>query len=199
DTMFRGKMRKLMLHADRNAFYYVLDRETGQFLTGKAFSRQTWAKGLDDSGHPVVIPGTDPTPEGNYTCPDANGATNWAAPTYDPKTNLFIVAVREACAIYTSKTREPRPGAGVTGTGQQEGGNVGAPGALRAPGPATPGNQMDLPDTGGLALRRSFGTRGRCRLCVFERRLPDRARRGRWEAAVAVSDGRRYPKLADVV
>jgi len=69
DALFRGKMRKLLIHADRNAFYYVLDRETGQFLHGKAFSRQTWAKGLDDSGHPVVRPGTDPTPEGKLHLP----------------------------------------------------------------------------------------------------------------------------------
>ena len=115
DAMFRGKMRKLLIQANRNAFYYVLDRETGQFLAGKAFSHQTWAKGLDDQGHPVVIAGSDTTAEGSYTCPDATGATNWAAPSYDPKTNLFFVAVREACAIYTSKTKEPRPGSGLHG------------------------------------------------------------------------------------
>jgi PQQ-dependent dehydrogenase (methanol/ethanol family) len=145
DALFRGKMRKLLIQANRNAFYYVLDRETGQFLHGKAFSRQTWAKGLDDSGHPIVRPGTDPTPEGTYTCPDANGATNWAAPSYDPKTNLFIVAVREACAIYTSKTKEPIPGAGYTGTGQQEDEIVGAPGAIRALDPATGDTRWNFP------------------------------------------------------
>jgi alcohol dehydrogenase (cytochrome c) len=160
DAMFRGKMRKLMIHADRNAFYYVLDRETGQFLHGKAFSHQTWAKGLDDQGHPVVKPGTDPTPEGTYTCPDANGATNWAAPSYDPKNNLFIVAVREACAIYTSKTREPRPGAGYTGTGQQEDEVVGAPGAIRALDPATGDTRWNFPIQEGSPAAGVLGTAG---------------------------------------
>ena len=160
DAMFRGKMRKLMIHADRNAFYYVLDRETGQFLHGKAFSHQTWAKGLDDQGHPVVKPGTDPTPEGTYTCPDANGATNWAAPSYDPKNNLFIVAVREACAIYTSKTREPRPGAGYTGTGQQEDEIVGAPGAIRALDPATGDTRWNFPIQEGSPAAGVLGTAG---------------------------------------
>jgi PQQ-dependent dehydrogenase (methanol/ethanol family) len=160
DTMFRGKMRKLMLHADRNAFYYVLDRQTGQFLHGKAFSRQTWAKGLDDQGHPIVKPGTDPTPEGTYTCPDANGATNWAAPSYDPKTNLFYVAVREACAIYTSKTKEPRPGAGYTGTGQQEDEVVGAPGAIRALDPETGDTRWNFPIQEGSPAAGVLGTAG---------------------------------------
>jgi PQQ-dependent dehydrogenase (methanol/ethanol family) len=160
DAMFRGKMRKLMIHADRNAFYYVLDRETGQFLHGKAFSHQTWAKGLDDQGHPVVKPGTDPTPEGTYTCPDANGATNWAAPSYDPKTNLFYVAVREACAIYTSKTREPRPGAGYTGTGQQEDEVVGAPGAIRALDPTTGDTRWNFPIQEGSPAAGVLGTAG---------------------------------------
>jgi PQQ-dependent dehydrogenase (methanol/ethanol family) len=145
DAMFRGKMRKLLIHADRNAFYYVLDRETGQFLHGKAFSRQTWATGLDDAGHPIVKPGTDPTPEGTYTCPDANGATNWAAPSYDPKTNLFVIAVREACAIYTSETKTPRAGAGYTGTGQQEDEIVGAGGAIRALDPETGDTRWNFP------------------------------------------------------
>src|SRR6185295_11850496 len=95
DMPFRGTMRKVLIQANRNAFYYVLDRQTGQFLHGKAFAHQTWAAGLDDNGHPIVKPNTDPTPEGTYVCPDAQGATNFAAPSYDAKINLFFVAVRE--------------------------------------------------------------------------------------------------------
>ena len=56
DRTFRGETRKLMLHADRNAFFYVLDRTSGKFLLGKPFARQTWAKGLDDSGNPRSSP-----------------------------------------------------------------------------------------------------------------------------------------------
>jgi alcohol dehydrogenase (cytochrome c) len=160
DAMFRGKMRKLLIQANRNAFYYVLDRETGQFLHGKAFSRQTWASGLDDSGHPIVKPGTDPTPAGTYTCPDANGATNWAAPSYDPKNNLFVIAVREACAVYTSQTREPRPGAGFTGTGQQEDDVIGAPGAIRALDPATGNTRWNFPIQEGSPSAGVLGTAG---------------------------------------
>ncbi|HVW83253.1 MAG TPA: PQQ-binding-like beta-propeller repeat protein, partial [Bryobacteraceae bacterium] len=102
DATFQGKPRKLMLHADRNAFFYVLDRETGEFLLGKPFTRQTWARGLDAKGRPIVIPNTDPTPEGNYVCPDASGGTNWDSPSYDPLTKLFFVGARDSCSTYKS-------------------------------------------------------------------------------------------------
>ena len=137
DAVFRGRPRKLIIQANRNAFFYVLDRTTGEFLLGKPFAKQTWAKGLDDKGRPIVLPNTTPTPEGNYVCPDAAGGTNWAAPSYDPLTKLFYVAVREACAVYTSATKPPRPGEPYVGTGQQEDPKVGGPGAIRAIDPMT--------------------------------------------------------------
>ena len=133
---FQGKMRHLILHADRNAFFYVLDRDTGEFLMGKPFAKQNWAKGLDDRGRPVLIPGMDPTPAGVNVCPDQSGATNWASPSWDPQTNLFYLAVRESCALYSSITKEPRPGDPYTGTGQQEEPGL-FPGAIRAIDPQT--------------------------------------------------------------
>jgi PQQ-dependent dehydrogenase (methanol/ethanol family) len=131
DGSFRGKMRHLILHADRNAFFYVLDRDTGEFLMGKPFAKQNWAKGLDDRGRPVLVPNMDPTPQGTYVCPDQSGATNWASPSWDPQTKLFYLAVRESCALYSSITKEPRPGDPYTGTGQQEEPGL-FPGAIRA-------------------------------------------------------------------
>jgi alcohol dehydrogenase (cytochrome c) len=136
DAEINGRMRRLLIHADRNAFYYAIDRETGKFIAGKAFAKQNWAKGLDANGHPIVIPGTDPTPSGVYICPDASGATNWASPSYDPKTGLFFIAARESCAVYTSVTKEPRPGDPYVGSGQKEDASL-APGAIRAIDPAT--------------------------------------------------------------
>ncbi len=95
DRMFRGQKRKLLLHADRNAFFYVLDRTTGKFELGKPFARQTWAKGLDDSGRPILMPNQEPTPAGNVTYPSLWGATNWMAPTYDPATGWMYITFRE--------------------------------------------------------------------------------------------------------
>jgi PQQ-dependent dehydrogenase (methanol/ethanol family) len=160
DMPFRGTMRKVLIQANRNAFYYVLDRETGQFLHGKAFAHQTWAEGLDDQGHPIVKPNTDPTPEGTYVCPDAQGATNFAAPSYDVKINLFFVAVREACAVYSSRTREPVPGAGYTGTGQRLDEIVGSPGAIRAFDPATGDTRWNFPIQDGSSAAGVLATAG---------------------------------------
>lgn len=160
DTRFRGSSRKLLVQANRNAFYYILDRETGKFLAGKPFVHQTWAKGLDDSGHPVVIPGTDPTPEGVYVCPDASGATNWAAPSYDPKANLFFLTVRESCAVYSSRTREPQPGATYTGTGQQADRNVVIAGAIRALDPVTGDMRWNFPIQEGSTAAGVLATGG---------------------------------------
>jgi PQQ-dependent dehydrogenase (methanol/ethanol family) len=137
DASFRGQPRKLLIQANRNGFYYVLDRITGKFLHGKAFGNQTWASGLDEAGHPIVKPGTDPTPEGTYVCPDAAGNTNFQAPSYDPITGLFYVAGLEACAVYTSETKAPVMGQPYTGGGQQLDPKVGSPGFVRALNPET--------------------------------------------------------------
>ena len=160
DLPFRGSVRKLLIQANRNAFYYVLDRETGQFLHGKAFAHQTWATGLDDQGHPIVKPGTDPTPDGVYICPDAQGATNFAAPSFDPKTGLFFVSVREACAVYSSRTREPVPGAGYTGTGQRLDEVVGSHGAVRALDPVSGDARWNFPIQEGSSATGVLATAG---------------------------------------
>ncbi len=160
DAPFRGSIRKLLIQANRNGFYYVLDRETGHFLAGKAFAHQTWATGLDIEGHPVTKPGTDPTPNGVYVCPDAQGATNFAAPSFDPKTGLFFVSVREACATFTSRTREPVPGAGYTGTGQRLDEAVGAQGAIRALDPASGDARWNFPIQQGASASGVLATAG---------------------------------------
>jgi PQQ-dependent dehydrogenase (methanol/ethanol family) len=137
DAEFQGKRRKLLIQANRNGFYYVLDRTTGEFLLGKAFGNQTWAEGIDSKGRPIVKPGTDPSPEGTYVCPDAGGNTNWQSPSYDPITGLFYVAGTEACAVYTRETKPPVPGQPYPGGGQQNDPKLGFPGFVRALNPRT--------------------------------------------------------------
>ena len=91
DIELDGETRKAMLWANRNGFYYTLDRETGEFLLGKAFALQTWAEGLDSNGRPIRRPGTFPSQEGTLVAPIAGGATNWWSPAYSPRTGLLYV------------------------------------------------------------------------------------------------------------
>ena len=110
DDEWEGKPRKLVYWAHRNAFYYVLDRETGKFLTGKPFATQTWAKGLDRNGRPIRLPNIDPTPEGTYIFPGVQGATNWYSPSYNPQTKLFYLAAWENRSVYRKGEQEYSPG-----------------------------------------------------------------------------------------
>jgi alcohol dehydrogenase (cytochrome c) len=100
DATFQGRPRKLLVQANRNGFYYVLDRATGEFLLGTPFVDQLdWATGLDAKGRPIVVPGHDPTVKGTKTCPSTMGATNWPPPTYSPDTGYLYVVVAEGCGV----------------------------------------------------------------------------------------------------
>ena len=92
DLAMGGTSQAAMLWANRNGFYYTLDRATGQFLLGRPFARQTWADGLDADGRPVRRSGMIlPDPTGTVVSPPASGATNWMSPTYSPDTGLLYV------------------------------------------------------------------------------------------------------------
>ena len=118
DAEVRGQKRKLIANANRNAFYYVLDRTNGEFVAGKAYARQTWSKGLDDRGHAIAIPGTEPSTEGTLLWPNLNGGTVWFSPAYSPQTGLFYVAVREIGSIYYKREANYKPGTFFAGGGE---------------------------------------------------------------------------------
>lgn len=101
DTKFRGRDRKLLLQANRNGYFYVLDRLTGEYLLGAPFvKRLTWATGLDPKGRPQVNESAKPTMGGTVTCPAVRGATNWYATAFNPTTRLFYVMAVEDCNLY---------------------------------------------------------------------------------------------------
>jgi len=109
DTQFRGENRKALAWANRNGFYYLLDRTSGTFLTAKAFVKQTWAKGFDDNGRPEPIPGNEPTPEGNdRVWPGVDGGANWMSHSYSPLTRLLYIFAREEHRMF-SKNALPHP------------------------------------------------------------------------------------------
>jgi alcohol dehydrogenase (cytochrome c) len=132
EGMAGGRQRKLLATANRNAFYYLLDRETGEFLLGTQFARQTWAKGLDKRGRPIVLPNTDPTIEGTLAYPSLQGATNWFSPSYSPLTRLFYAPVREMGAYYFKGEAKYVPGKEFMAGGEQALLGDEAYGAIRA-------------------------------------------------------------------
>lgn len=132
DLEWEGRARKLVVMANRNAFYYVLDRETGEFLHGQEYSKQTWAEGLDESGRPLVIPGTEPTEEGSLVWPSLQGATNWFSPSYSSRTDMLYVAVRHMGSVYFKGGAEYEPGRPFMGGGEQAQGGDEAWGYVKA-------------------------------------------------------------------
>lgn len=102
DADFHGSPRKLLVQANRNGFFYVLDRLTGKVLMAEPFVKLlTWASGIGSDGRPKLIPGYEPTVEGARVCPSVGGAANWQSTAFSPKTGLFYVMAQESCNIYT--------------------------------------------------------------------------------------------------
>jgi len=101
DAMFDGHPRKLLYFADRNGFFYTLDRVNGQFLHAEAFAKQTWNAGFSSSGVPIERPDGRPTDGGTTIFPNSQGATNWWAPSYNPSSNTVYVPTMEGSDVYT--------------------------------------------------------------------------------------------------
>lgn len=146
DTEIRGQKRKVVLHANRNGFFYALDRVTGEFLRAtQLLDKITWASGVDDKGRPLLKPNSDPTPEGNWVCPSVKGATNWMGQSYHPGTGLLYVLTLEQCGMYYRSSQEPQPMKNFSGGGAtEEGGQV----FLRALDPKTGKRVWEYPMTG---------------------------------------------------
>jgi alcohol dehydrogenase (cytochrome c) len=102
DAEYQGRQRKLMYWANRNAFFYIIDRATGEFLRATPFAKQTWAERIDEKGRPVRKADSDPTPQGTLIYPGAQGGTNWYSPSFDPRTGLFYLSVWEYPSKYYS-------------------------------------------------------------------------------------------------
>jgi alcohol dehydrogenase (cytochrome c) len=154
---WQGKPRKAMLWANRNGFYYVLDRTTGQFLLGKAFVKQNWNTGFDEVGRPIKDPARWPKPVGGpYIEPGTQGGTNWYSPSFSPSTGLFYVSTWDN---YGGPSGKSDPGAWVEnqrymGAGNARGRGRGVSvgyrtdaegfGAVRALDPRTGGKKWDF-------------------------------------------------------
>ena len=156
DLTIAGQPRKVVMLANRNGFFYTLDRTNGKLLVGKPYVVTSWAKEIGADGRPVILPGYVPDEKGSLTCPDATGATNFWPPSYDPSQRLFFVNAREVCATFYAWKQEYVPGERYTGGAGQRatGPDKRAFGALRAIDPATGEQKWEFqyisPSTSGV-------------------------------------------------
>ena len=129
DISWKGQPRKVMLWANRNGFFYVLDRTTGEFLLGKAFVKQNWNTGFDEKGRPMMAQNAASSREGTLIFPDNQGGTNWFNPSYSPSTGLFYFAAREGYStLFVKGDQEYVEGQRYISQGRRA--------AVRGPGPA---------------------------------------------------------------
>ena len=147
DLQTRGfSSGKLMLWGNRNGFFYVLDRATGEFIRGNPFVKVNWASGLDESGRPIETP----QPPGAVTYPCVGGGTNWYSPSYSPITELFYVSAWENCgSIFGPVEAEYRPGQRFLG-GRPGTPNPGAPGLPGAAGRGVINNWTEEAGSGAV-------------------------------------------------
>lgn len=149
DAPFDGRTRKLLLQANRNGFFYVLDRETGRPLRATPFSRTlNWATGIDSSGRPQRIAGMEPSVRGTIVCPSVEGATNWMSPAFNPETGLYYVQALERCSIFQKSSRGFEPGESFYGGSTRRVPGETAGKVLRALDVATGRIAWELPQIG---------------------------------------------------
>jgi alcohol dehydrogenase (cytochrome c) len=117
NVTIKGQPRKIVALANRNGFYYALDRTNGKFIDGRAYIHQTWASGLDEAGRPIRLPDTLPTEEGKLIWPSLGGGSNWYSSTFSPQTGLYYVNVEERAGIFKKGEAIYSPGAHFSGGG----------------------------------------------------------------------------------
>lgn len=111
----QGQPRKLMIQANRNGFFYVLDRTNGKFIRATPYVLQTWNLGFDESGRPKFAPNSNATPEGNAVFPSLVGGTNWQAPSFDPASGWLYLVFAESGNRFIRSNTPYEPGKGYWG------------------------------------------------------------------------------------
>jgi len=125
DGEWQGRPRKMMLWANRNGLFYVLDRASGQFLLGKPFAKVTWMNGFDERGRPMKVPSAASNRDGTLIFPGNQGATNWYNPSYSPRTGLFYIPTwDDYSSLFVKQDAEYKEGQTFGGGGPR---NTGPP------------------------------------------------------------------------
>ena len=105
DLTLDGRKVKAVIQANRNGFFYALDRTTGKLLKARPYTRVTWAEKIGADGRPIVTPDHEPTEEGTFACPGLGGGHNWQATAYSQQTGLYYFGSSESCQLFY-KTRQ---------------------------------------------------------------------------------------------
>lgn len=149
DANWQGKPRKLLVQANRNGFFYVLDRTNGKFLFGTKYVKNvTWATGLTAEGRPIRVPDMEPTPDGKRVCPSLEGASNWYSTSFNPATGLYYVQTNDKCGVFTKIPMEWAAGRGYMGGSFMQAPDEPAQRVLRAIDIQTGKIAWELPQTG---------------------------------------------------
>jgi alcohol dehydrogenase (cytochrome c) len=143
DLTIGGQPRKVVMFANRNGFFYLLDRATGKLIRAKPFIETSWAKEIQANGRPMLLPNSIPSEDGTRVCPDQSGGTNWMPPSFDKSLGLLFVTARESCGLFFTWKEDYAPGDSFRGGAVQR---VGPPySALRAIDVATGERRWDFP------------------------------------------------------
>jgi alcohol dehydrogenase (cytochrome c) len=151
DATWQNRPRKLLVQANRNGFFYVLDRTDGRFLLGKQYARNvTWASGLTPEGRPMRVPNMEPSLEGRRVCPSLEGSSNWYSTSFNPTTGLYYVQTNDKCGVFTRTPMEWEAGKGFMGGSFKQAPDEPAQRVLRAIDIRTGSIVWELPQTGAV-------------------------------------------------
>jgi alcohol dehydrogenase (cytochrome c) len=106
DIIIGGRKVKAVVQANRNGYFYALDRTNGKFLFARPYTEINWSSGIGLDGKPQVIAGLDPTQGGTKVCPGLGGAHNWQATAYSPLTGLYYFGSQDGCQTFYRNDRQ---------------------------------------------------------------------------------------------
>lgn len=137
DLTVKGQPVKAVVQADRNGYFYALDRTNGKLLAAAPYTKITWSTGIDAKGRPQIVPGLDPSEEGTKVCPGLGGGHNWSATAYSPQTKLYYFGSTEGCHLFYLHKQEYRTGQWYQASTETETPNEPTRGAVVAVDPTT--------------------------------------------------------------
>jgi alcohol dehydrogenase (cytochrome c) len=106
DLTIAGRKVKAVIQANRNGYFYALDRTNGKFLFAQPYTDITWARGIGPDGKPQVVGSLEPSQAGTKVCPGLGGGHNWQATAYSPLAGLYYFGSQDGCETFYRNDRE---------------------------------------------------------------------------------------------